>query len=32
VVGGIGIRTKMRAMERGAFMIAWREKKLRAWC
>ena len=27
-LAGIGIRTKMRAMERGAFMIAWREKKL----
>src|SRR4029453_14149362 len=25
----IGIRTRMRAMERGAFMVAWREKKLR---
>jgi peptide/nickel transport system substrate-binding protein len=27
-LAAIGIRTKMRAMERGAFMIAWREKKL----
>ena len=25
----VGIRTKMRTMERGAFMTAWREKKLR---
>jgi hypothetical protein len=25
----VGIRTRMRAMERGAFMTAWREKKLR---
>ena len=24
----VGIRTRMRAMERGAFMTAWREKKL----
>src|SRR5678815_3508169 len=24
----VGIRTKMRAMERGAFMTSWREKKL----
>ena len=24
----VGIRTRMRAMERGAFMSAWREKKL----
>ena len=24
----VGIRTRMRAMERGAFMIGWREKKL----
>jgi peptide/nickel transport system substrate-binding protein len=28
-LAAIGIRTKMRAMERGAFMTAWREKKLR---
>ena len=27
-LAAIGIRTKMRATERGAFMIAWREKKL----
>jgi peptide/nickel transport system substrate-binding protein len=25
----VGIRTRMRPMERGAFMTAWREKKLR---
>jgi len=25
---GVGIRTRMRSMERGAFMTAWREKKL----
>ena len=25
----VGIRTRMRTMERGAFMTAWREKKLR---
>jgi peptide/nickel transport system substrate-binding protein len=25
----VGIRTRMRSMERGAFMTAWREKKLR---
>jgi peptide/nickel transport system substrate-binding protein len=25
---GVGIRTRMRTMERGAFMTAWREKKL----
>jgi len=25
----VGIRTRVRAMERGAFMTAWREKKLR---
>jgi len=24
----VGIRTRMRAMERGAFMLAWRDKKL----
>src|SRR5205814_8659683 len=24
----VGIRTRMRAMERGAFMTAWRDKKL----
>ena len=24
----VGIRTRMRAMERGAFMTSWREKKL----
>jgi peptide/nickel transport system substrate-binding protein len=28
-LAAIGIRSKMRAMERGAFMLAWREKKLR---
>ena len=28
-LAAIGIRTRVRAMERGAFMIAWREKKLR---
>ena len=27
-LAAIGIRTKLRAMERGAFLIAWREKKL----
>jgi peptide/nickel transport system substrate-binding protein len=27
-LAAVGIRMKMRAMERGAFMIAWREKKL----
>jgi peptide/nickel transport system substrate-binding protein len=27
-LAAIGIRTKMRTMERGAFMIGWREKKL----
>jgi peptide/nickel transport system substrate-binding protein len=27
-LAAIGIRTKMRATERGAFMVAWREKKL----
>jgi peptide/nickel transport system substrate-binding protein len=26
---GVGIRTRMRSMERGAFMTAWREKKLK---
>jgi peptide/nickel transport system substrate-binding protein len=25
---GVGIRTRMRSMERGAFMTAWRDKKL----
>jgi peptide/nickel transport system substrate-binding protein len=25
---GVGIRTRMRSMERGAFMTAWREKKV----
>jgi len=28
-LAAVGIRTKMRATERGAFMTAWREKKLR---
>jgi hypothetical protein len=27
-LAAVGIRMKMRAMERGTFMIAWREKKL----
>ena len=27
-LAAIGIRTRVRTMERGAFMIAWREKKL----
>jgi peptide/nickel transport system substrate-binding protein len=27
-LAAIGIRTRLRAMERGAFMMAWREKKL----
>jgi peptide/nickel transport system substrate-binding protein len=27
-LAAVGIHTKIRAMERGAFMIAWREKKL----
>src|SRR5438445_12200461 len=25
---GVGIRTRMRTLERGAFMTSWREKKL----
>jgi len=28
-LGAVGIRTKMRLMERAAFLAAWREKKLR---
>src|SRR5262249_57420960 len=28
-LGAVGIRTKMRQMERAAFLAAWREKKLR---
>jgi len=28
-LGAVGIRTKMRQMERAAFLTAWREKKLR---
>jgi peptide/nickel transport system substrate-binding protein len=28
-LGAIGIRTKVRTMERAAFFTAWREKKLR---
>jgi peptide/nickel transport system substrate-binding protein len=28
-LGAVGIRTKMRQMERAAFLSAWREKKLR---
>ncbi len=28
-LGGVGIRTKMRPMERAAFLSAWREKKLK---
>ncbi len=28
-LGGIGIRTRVRTMERAAFLTAWREKKLR---
>src|SRR5205085_3900635 len=28
-LNAVGIRTRMRSMERGAFMSAWREKKLK---
>jgi peptide/nickel transport system substrate-binding protein len=28
-LGAVGIRTKMRTMERAAFLSAWREKKLK---